>query len=165
MKKTLLSLMMAFVLAGCIGMMGCSSEEPAENTDAAAEAAVAEETVDTEYPITIDKATVTKDYEGKSALVVTYTWTNNSDEAQMFDTVYSAQAFQNGIQLDDAILDMDEEEKYDVYASMNEIKTGTTQTINKAYLLDDKSEVSVEVTEWISFDESILAQRTFDVSK
>lgn len=173
MKKSLLSLILAFALAGCFGIMGCSSEEPAESGDAAAaEEAAAEEATpaeeeapETDYPITIDDAVVTKDFEGKSALVVTYTWTNNGEDAQMFETVYSAKAFQNGIQLDYGTLGMDEEEKYDVYASMNEIKPGTTQTVNQVYLLDDKSEVSVEVTEWISFDEAILAERTFKVAK
>ena len=52
----------------------------------------------------------------------------------------------------------------DSQSSMNEIKSGATTTVQQAYLLDDQSQVSVECTELISLDDTVLAEKTFDVA-
>ena len=76
-----------------------------------------------------------------------------------FFTAVSAKAFQNGVQLDTAIVS-----DIDSQSSMNEIKPGATTTVQQAYLLDEQSQVSVECTELISLDDTVLAEKTFDVA-
>ena len=107
---------------------------------------------------TIADCPVTADYSGETAIVVTYTFTNNSDKATAFFTAVSAKAFQNGVQLDTGIV-----QDIDAQSSINEIKSGATTTVQQAYLLDDQSEVSVECTELISFDDTVIAEKTFSV--
>lgn len=121
-------------------------------TDAGAESSSA-------YAVTIDDCAVTSDYEGKSAIVVTYTFTNNSEDAQSFLSAISAKCFQNGVQLDIAMVS-----DIDSQSTLSEIKPGASVTVQEAYVLDDQSEVTVECSELISFNDDILAERTFSVA-
>ena len=152
MKKRFAMMAAACAVAGCLGMFGCSSggsepeatDQPEEPQQASkAEEAPAEEA----------------DYSGKSAIVVTYTFENASDEAQSFMVAISAKCFQNGVQLDTAIVD-----DIDAQSTMNDVKPGASTTVQKAYLLDDQSDVTVECSELISFDNEILAEKTFSVA-
>lgn len=129
-----------------------SSAEPAEATK--------DQAPDSEYAVTIDGATQAKDYEGKSALVVTFTFTNDSDDAANFAFATSAKAFQDGIELDTAILT---DSKYDSSSALKDIKPGKSIKVTEAYVLDSKAEVSVEVTELLSFDDTPIATKTFSV--
>ena len=159
MRKKIGTLAAACALAACVGLFGCSSggsEAPSgEKADDAAQAAQKE----SKYAVSIDECTVVQDYAGKAAIVVTYTFTNNAEKAVPFFTAVSAKAFQNGVQLDTAIVS-----DIDSQSSMNEIKSGATTTVQQAYLLDDQSQVSVECTELISLDDTVLAEKTFDVA-
>lgn len=101
------------------------------------------------YHIKIVSATLAKDYEGNSALVVTYEWTNNSEEEQMFSTAFSAKAYQNGMECTSAFL----VDGVDAEKSLTNIKPGVTMEVQEAYELNDLSDVEIEVTEWISFDD------------
>ena len=169
LKQKIIVMAGTIALAGCLGLMGCSSEEsaaPAEG-DGQAEAASETETAQTEeeapasdYEVTIDDATVSEDYEGNPAVVVTYSWVNNSDEAMSAAAALSFQCFQNGVQLDTAIMDED----IDANGYMAEVKPGAGTSFGVAYALDDESDVSVEVSELISFDDTILAEKTFSVA-
>ena len=111
------------------------------------------------YAITIDDCRVTEDYSGAPAIVVTYTFTNNSDEAESFMVAIADKCFQNGVQLDFGIVD-----DIDSQSSMNEIKPGASITVEKAYVLDDQSDVTVECTELISFSDEVLAEKKFPVA-
>ena len=164
MRKKIGTLAAACALAACVGLFGCSSggsEAPSgEKADDAAQAAQKEpEQKESKYAVSIDECTVVQDYAGKAAIVVTYTFTNNAGKAVPFFTAVSAKAFQNGVQLDTAIVS-----DIDSQSSMNEIKSGATTTVQQAYLLDDQSQVSVECTELISLDDTVLAEKTFDVA-
>lgn len=164
MRKKIGTLAAACALAACVGLFGCSSggsEAPSgEKPDEAAQAAQKEpEQKESKYAVSIDECTVGQDYAGKAAIVVTYTFTNNAEKAVPFFTAVSAKAFQNGVQLDTAIVS-----DIDSQSSMNEIKPGATTTVQQAYLLDDQSQVSVECTELISLDDTVLAEKTFDVA-
>ncbi|WP_165246892.1 DUF5067 domain-containing protein [Adlercreutzia sp. ZJ141] len=111
------------------------------------------------YVVSIDNCELTTDYEGNPAIVVTYTWTNNSENAQAFDVAIDDKAFQNGVQLDFAVVD-----GMDASASWNEVKPGSTNTVQQAFLLDDQSDVTIECTELFSFDNTIIAEKTFSVA-
>ena len=165
MKKRFAMMAAACAVAGCLGMFGCSSggsepeatDQPEEPQQASkAEEAPAEEA---KYAVTIDDCTTTTDYSGKSAIVVTYTFENASDEAQSFMVAISAKCFQNGVQLAPAIV-----EDIDAQSTMNDVKPGASTTVQQAYLLDDQSDVTVECSELISFDNEILAEKTFSVA-
>lgn len=128
-------------------------EESAEPTQ--------EAVADGDYTVTIDGSKQTKDYEGEKALVVDYTFTNNSDKAQSFLVVISAKAFQNGVELESAmILDDD---VYDIDNSMKDVKPGAKLKVQSAYLLEDDSDVTLEVSDSWSFDDKYLAEATIAV--
>lgn len=130
-----------------------SATAAAESSDAA----VAADGSDAEYKVSIDGAEKTTDYKGQSAILVTYTWTNNSGSDQIFSVALNAQCFQNGVQLDSAVVSGQGSD------SMKDIKPGATQTVQKAYELADSSPVTVEVSEMFSWNDEILAEATFEV--
>lgn len=166
MKKQMATAVCAIALAGCLGMFGCSSgsgdaakeEQKPESTPAAQPEAAPQQAA--KYGVTIDEGTVGADYSDASAIVVTFTFTNNSDKATSFMAAISAKAFQNGVELDSAIMT----EGIDAQSTINEIKPGATTTVQRAYLLDDQSDVTVECSELISFDDTLLAEKTFSVA-
>lgn len=163
--KTLLAAagIAALLLSGCSG-----AGTPAENSQASGTSASAPETAaapaegsDSDYAVTIDGSHQTKDYEGKPTLVVDFTFKNNSDKASRFLIAVSAKAFQNGVELETAIVGDDK--KLDAGAGMKEIKPGASLKVQSAYVLADKSDVTVEVSELISFDDSLIATKTIAV--
>ena len=119
----------------------------------------ADEAATSEYAVSIDECFVTTDYMGKPAAVVTYTFTNNSDEAKSFMVAINAQAFQNGVELSTTTISGS-----DAWENqMKEVKSGASITVQKAYELDDQeNDLVVECTELISFNDSILASKTFE---
>ena len=166
MKQKVYAAVMALVLVGCFGFLGCSSsgtssDVPAEEQKNEAEQATKQEAAsqDAKYAVSIDEGTVGADYKGNPTLVVTYTFTNNSDKATSFMVAVSAKAFQNGVELSSAITD-----EVDAQVSMQDVKPGVTLTVQKAYELADQSEVSVECSELISFNDSLIAEKTFTVA-
>ena len=89
------------------------------------------------------------DWTDKDAVLITYEYTNNSDDAIRFDIALDAKAYQNGIGLETAILDEDTDWLVDV-----DIKPGITKEVKKAYVLSDTSSVvEIEVTELFSFSD------------
>ena len=132
---------------------GEGSEAPAQE-NAPTEGKAAEGELG-DYYVKIGEWFLTKDYEGKDALVVSFEFTNNSDEAKAFLYAVSDKAYQDGIQLETAILmNVD---GYEVENSMKEIKKGATLQVQQAFVLDSiTSPVEIEVTEFISFSDDML---------
>lgn len=129
---------------------GDEAQEPQQASQAEAAA---------KYAVSIDGCEVGADYEGKPAAIVTFTFTNNSDKDANFMMAVADKVFQNGVQLERAIVsDIDNE------SSMKDIKPGSSVSVQEAYVLDDESDMTVEVTELISFDDTILAEATFSVA-
>ena len=142
-----------FALAGCGG-----SDDPAPSGDAPAEQSEVEEPA-SDFVVTIDGSTVTTDYEDNPAIIIDYSFTNNSEEATSFAVACHAKVFQNGVQLENAIVTEDLGNGY-----MAEIKPGATTQARLAFSLTDESEVTVEVSELFSLDDTILAEATFSVA-
>ncbi len=155
----------AALFAGCSSGSSSGSSSSQSGSDAANEAQPAEQAqqaeqaTDAKYAVTIDNATVMTDYQDQPALVVDYTFTNNSDKATSFMVAIHAQAFQNGVELKSAI-----GSDWDSSNAMSDIKPGATVTVQEAYLLNDQSDVTVECTELISFDDTIIAEAVFSVA-
>ena len=107
-----------------------------------------------------DSGSAAEDYRGNPAAVVTYTFTNNSDEATSPAVAVHAKAFQNGTELELAVVaDAEESGK-----SMNEVKPGSSITYESAYELADMSDLTVEVEELFSFSDELIAEQTFSLS-
>lgn len=149
----------ALLLTGC-SAAGTATQAGGSASAAASTSATAQVT-DSEYAVAIVGSHQTKDYEGNRTLVVDFTFKNNSDKAATFLVAVSAKAFQNGVELERAIVGDDK--KYEAGSSMKEIKTGASLKVQEAYVLSDKSDVTVEVSELISFDDSLIASKTIAV--
>ena len=122
----------------------------AGDSGSAAEPQAAEQSEATQaaYGVTIDGCRVTEDYQGNPAVVVTYTFTNNSDEATSFMVALYPKVFQNW-----------DSEKYS-----SDVKPGSSTTVEMGYALEDMSDITVEVEELLSFSDAVLAEQTFSLS-
>lgn len=164
MKKTLAAFVTVLVFSSCAALSACSSDgaqEPAQDaTEPAAAEAQAPEASEPEYAASIDSLAPATDYEGMPAVLVTYSWTNNSDEAISAAAALSLKAFQNGVQLETGIVASD----IDSEGYMAEVKPGAGTTFQMAYLIDDQSDVTVEVSELISFDDTPIAEQVFTLA-
>lgn len=162
MKKKVVNRILVGMLVGCVGLFGCTSQGNTAGSSTEKGASEAQQATDvrgdSDYELSIDGCEITNDYAGKKAAVVTYTWKNNSEKDTSFMVAISDKAFQNGIQLDSAIVN-----DIDSQASMNNIKPGVEQTVKKAYELDDDSDMTVECSELISFSDELLAEAVFQV--
>ncbi len=181
MKKTILALILAMAMV--IGLVACgggsnskknSSEksdekEAQQNTDDVKEP---EEKQDSDksdkrgtmvgsgdlgnYHVEIKGASLTTDYEGNPTVVITYAWTNNSDDTTTSLSSVHAKAFQDGVQLENAIVM--NEEAFDSSGYMKEVRPGTTIDIQNAFALtSETSTIEIEIEELISFsDEKVV---------
>ncbi len=97
-----------------------------------------------------------KNYEGKSTVVITYNYTNNSNDAQSFDIGFIDTVFQNGIECSPDYL-------YDEENSTKEIRPGATIEVKKSYILNDTTtDVEVEIKGFITWDETVIT-KTFSI--
>ncbi len=178
MKRILANGLLALIAAACITtpLYGCGSSassgnssqdeqasiaEPAQTTDQAENTDESEgqpaPATDSPYVVSIDNARVTTDYDGNPAVVITYTFTNNSDETQSFATACNETVYQNGVECS-----MGFGTDYESGGYMQKVKPGATSSCELLYNLQDTtSPVDVEVGELFSFGDELLAQKTF----
>lgn len=147
----------ALALAGCSGSSGGSGRATSSGSEAPAAAEQADQTqaASSKYEVTIDSARVTEDYSGDPAVVIGFTFTNNSDDKANFTFATSVEVYQNGVELDLAIVGDIENN------GLNDIKPGATIQTEQAYSLNDMSDIEVEVSELLSFSDDLLASKTF----
>ena len=107
------------------------------------------------YLCTVKEAKLCKDWDGKDAVKITYSFTNNASEAESFDVALDDNVYQNGVGLETTWLDDEEDDNgIDV-----KIKPGTTKDVVKVYKLrDTKTELEVEIGEWLSFDTKVTTK-------
>ena len=159
---------------GCVGCAACAAAstedtdtqnviDTVSGSDSANTTALSDAGNLGSYYVEIQSARIGKDYEGSPVIFVTYSFTNNSEEAQSFMFAISDIAYQDGIQLETAIVIDDDQ--YDSGASLLEIKTGATLTVECAYVLrNTTSPVEIEVTELLSFSNEKLT-KTFEIAE
>jgi hypothetical protein len=117
------------------------------------------------YTAVIESARLSKDYEDKKVMLVKYKFTNNSDKSISFASALIGKAFQDGVQLENAVVDSSTDKKYNIDNYMKEIKKGASLEVECPYKLSNtKSKVEVELTEIISMSDEKLT-KTFDISK
>lgn len=164
----------AVLVVGVIGAIAGGGEDEKENTPSAASQNVSEPATQNDvqsaseqvsgavnigdYDVEIKSAFKTVDYEGNPALVITYTWTNNSDDTTSALASLMEKAFQDGVQLEFAILG--EVDGYDPNPYMTEIRPGTSLDVQHAFVLRSDSVVEVEVSDLFGFSDP--ATKTFD---
>ena len=101
------------------------------------------------------------DYEGNPAIVVTYSWTNNSTETTSAIVALHDKAFQDGVQLEVAMMDV--VDGYDAGASMLDVQPGGTQDFQQAYVCtSETSPVQVTIEEFMG--DGATAEKTFDLT-
>lgn len=99
------------------------------------------------------------DYEGKKTVAVTFEFTNNSNEAQAFDSAVYPVAYQDGVQLSDTIPEADSAD-YDRTTAM--VKTGKKVTCEYYWqTTSDTADVDIEVSSYL--DSSTKLRKTFSI--
>ena len=108
-----------------------------------------------DFDVAIKGASLTQDYDGNPAIVITYSWTNNSEETTSAMAAMMEKAFQDGVQLETAmILDSG---VYDSSAGMKDVRPGTTIDIQCAYVMtSETSIVEFELTEFFAFTNDMV---------
>lgn len=96
--------------------------------------------------VQIRGAAAAEDYEGKQAIVVTYSWTNNSGStASAYETLL-VKAFQNGARLDSAVVI--DSKKFDFSNYMREIRPGRSADVQLAFHLNSRTTaVDIEISQ------------------
>lgn len=85
---------------------------------------------------------ISKDYEGKSCIIVYFDYTNNSNENKAYEWSTGVKAFQNGVECDTAfILDS---QNTALGNSSKEVKSGTTIGVASAFLIDGMDDIELE---------------------
>ena len=81
-------------------------------------------------------------------VAVYYQFTNNSDENQAFYVTVSDKAFQNGVELEESFFHVNDDSK----TREMEIQPGVSVTVCSGFVLRDTSDIELQVSPWISFD-------------
>lgn len=89
------------------------------------------------------KYDVITDSNDIEVLVVYFDFANNSEDNTAFAYNYNVTCFQNGKELDYPLVSFDIEEYNNI---ARELQTGTNITVARIYILEDKSNVDLEVT-------------------
>lgn len=97
------------------------------------------------------------EYNGKEAIVVSYSWTNTTNSKTSAIYNVAIHAYQNDIELEKAYFtDADDE-----LLSRN-IKPGVTVDLEEAFYLDDPdADILVEATPWIALNGEVYISETF----
>lgn len=114
------------------------------------------------FEVEILNATFDTGFQDQAAIIVSFTFTNNSERETSFFNGLRAKAFQNGVELSDMVVGLD---SVDTSLTMANIKPGVTLTVQQSYALRDDSDVLIEVKEFMDFSDTILASKEFVVSK
>lgn len=117
-----------------------------------------------DYTVDIKTAVVTQDYEGNPAVVITYSWTNNSSDTTSPMASITSSVFQDGVGLQSAYVD--DTSVYDQNMYMTDVRPGTTIDVQEAFALSNTSSpIEVEITEAFSWSEGETAYRQFDIAQ
>lgn len=115
-----------------------------------------------DYDVSFTGYVLAKDYEDNDAIIISYDFTNNSEETVSAMVALQIQAFQDGIELESAIL-FDAPEGYNSENEWKDIKTGATLNCQAVFVLSNTSSpVEVEASEFISFSDAVVSC-TYDI--
>ncbi len=109
----------------------------------------------TETTIKISEVFISKDYKDRDVLVVKYEFTNGDDKPHSFSTSFEDKVYQNGVECSSLAVICDDVDSNTTLAS---IKPGVTTIVEEGYLLNDMSDVEIEVKEWLG-DKVYLSEK------
>lgn len=117
-----------------------------------------------DYTVEIESATITQDYAGDPAVVITYSWTNNSSETTSPLFSVSTAVFQDGVGLESALITDDS--VYDSSMRTADVRPGTTIEVQEAFsLYNTTSPIEVEITESFTLGNPLeIAYMTFTLT-
>lgn len=142
---------------------GSNGNTPAASAQAGDDQVQQEKGTLGDYTVEIKDATLTEDYAGEPALVVTYGFTNNSDTEQSFIVAVSDKAYQDGVQLQTTISAVGSD--IDTSTQMSNIKPGASIDVTAIYgLSNTTSDVEVELSELISLSDAKVV-KTFSIAQ
>lgn len=139
-----------------------SVEDPIEEPT---EAPTEDNTTLGDYKVEIKGFRLASDYEGKPVVIITYGFSNVSDDdsAAFLYSIDSA-VYQNGVGLNEALF-LNDNANYSLDNQTKELKMGASLDIEVAYELNDTtSDIEVEVKESFSFNDKILT-KTFSITE
>ena len=117
------------------------------------------------YYVKIEDYELTKDYSGDPILLVKIAFSNNSNETKAFQYNIEAKAFQNGVEIQSPISTYGIK-NYDWRDKSNEIKPGVTYEFNLAFKLkNEQSDVTIELTPYLSSKNQNVVSKTFKILK
>ena len=173
MKKKMVAMMLASMMA--LGAVGCggSAEEPAskqesaekepetkeEGTSGEKKEESAEEAVEDDGIIDFTAETFNvkyvkhefgTDYEGNKCLYYYYSFTNNGEENATAGIAAHVQCFQDGSECEMAIT-TENNDAMNNYA-LNEVQPGGTVEVCQTYKLKSDTEITIEASDMLSFD-------------
>ncbi len=158
-KKRLIILgviLVVFIIIVILSSGGKSNEASSDSNSSTTSSVSAEKSKNKDgaigdFKCVVKKAEITKDWDGKDAVIITYDFTNNANDSYSFDGALEEKIFQDGIELEIATITDDDEAKWFDTA---EIKPGVTKEVKKAYLLrNKKSDLEIEISELFSFSD------------
>lgn len=153
-KKLYIGLAIAFVLVLIIVYGNRSTDTKTENTNTTTEKSSDNATYNnTEFKYL--KHEIINNNE-KDILIVYFDFTNNSKDNTRVAYNYDINCFQNGVELDYPLLKVVKEEDN----IMKEIQPNTSITIAEAFILNDRSNVDLEVEAHSSFIDKKLIKKT-----
>ena len=112
-----------------------------------------------DYYVTVDSAKTTEDRDGNPVMIITCTWTNNSDETTSAVMSLIARAYQNGVELDSAYMIDDFDSN-----TMTNLRPGASTQVQYAFELDGSSSaVEFDVFEAFTAGDTGSVTKTFAV--
>lgn len=155
-KKTIIIISVIaaiLIIIGVIGSAGSSDENKPDtastNSSVKADTTEASNNEIGDYKCVVKSAKLTKNWEGKDTVLLTYEFTNNSSNPASFDVALIDRVYQDGIGLETTFLSNDDTDYLDV-----QIKPGVSKDVRKAYILrNTTTDLEVEIEELISFSD------------
>lgn len=138
----------SFVLFLIVAFSNGSSNS-SNNANATKQASTTQQDTDTatnnDTTLKYLKHEVITDSNDREVVVVYFDFTNNSKDNEAFIYNYNVTCFQNGKELDYPLASFDVDEYNN---AARELQTGANITVARIYILEDKSDVDLEVTAW-----------------
>lgn len=104
------------------------------------------------------KSKIEKNFADEKCLVLYFDFYNNTKENQAFYTNFSVKAFQEGVEIDSSMWEVNEETEND----MKEVQPGKSVRVAVAFVLGESEEVvNIEIEPWITLSDDKLLE--FDV--
>lgn len=150
-KKWLIIVIIAIIAIAAIGSsQGDSSVEVDPDTDIENGTVV-----NSDYDVKVSSYKLSEDLTGDPVIIITYEFTNNSDDEASFLLSIDDSVYQAGVSLSKNYFVSDDD--YNSTSATQEIKSGVTYSVDVAYTLNDSSTtVEIEIKEFSIFDEDIF---------